>query len=490
MSPRADLILANRSYLDHDSPTGEPEQGSLPEGGLLAALRPATAPWSESGGTTWLGASRGEFDRDHTDSAGYEFVSTPAGPLRHRRLWFDGPAWQGHYTMVANGFFWPLLHLVRLPLPEMTGYFPRPEPPGTAEWAAYEQVNAAFAAAAMEETAARNCWVHDYQLALVPAMLREAAFGRPVGFFLHTAFPDLGLVLRVCGDSVLPHLRAFVEGILGADLAGFQSDGDLRRFHAAAAALCGASGAAGGLRFRGRFVRTGSFPVGINAEEVSSLARHAHLPSEAAPAAATGLPLVVGLERCDFTKGIPERLGAIARAANSGVRFAYVGIAAPTREDVRGYAELERAVEAAARSAASAVAAAGGYFLQVRRAIPWSEVVGLQRHAGVVFTSSLADGMNLVPLQAAVAQSLRPNAERAVVLVGRDAGAAHAYPGFEQDGLVTVDPFDEPATAATLTAAVEGRIPGASDGLIAAVRDHSAASWATAFLSALESAAC
>jgi trehalose-6-phosphate synthase len=136
------------------------------------------------------------------------------------------------------------------------------------------------------------------------------------------------------------------------------------------------------------------------------------------------------------------------------------------------------------------VAGAGGYFLQVRRAIPWSEVVGLQRHAGVVFTSSLADGMNLVPLQAAVAQSLRPTAERAVVLVGRDAGAAHAYPGFEQDGLVTVDPFDEASTAATLAAAVERRIPGVSDRLIGAVRHHSAASWATAFLSTLESAAC
>jgi trehalose-6-phosphate synthase len=113
------------------------------------------------------------------------------------------------------------------------------------------------------------------------------------------------------------------------------------------------------------------------------------------------------------------------------------------------------------------------------------EVVAVLRDSNIVCTSSLADGMNLVPLQCAIAQSVRPRSERGVITMGRDTGAASAYAGFEDDGLVSVDPFDTAGFSRTLAAAIAGKTARVSDRLVAAVREHDAASWAERFLADL-----
>jgi trehalose-6-phosphate synthase len=129
-------------------------------------------------------------------------------------------------------------------------------------------------------------------------------------------------------------------------------------------------------------------------------------------------------------------------------------------------------------------------FVQLQQVIAWPEVIAIQREADVVFTSSLADGMNLVPLQAAVAQSGRPPGERAVIIAGRDAGVSHALAGFEKDGLAPVDPLNPLAMEKTLRRALVGRPGRISDRLVDHVFRHDAASWATAFLSDLEAVRC
>jgi len=129
---------------------------------------------------------------------------------------------------------------------------------------------------------------------------------------------------------------------------------------------------------------------------------------------------------------------------------------------------------------------AGGSFAHVRANVGWDDVVALQRDADVVFTSSLSDGQNLVPLQAAIAQSLRPAEERAVIITGQDAGAASTFAAFSNEGLVAIDPLDAPAMAATLRQAIRGRPGRVSDNFIEEVRRRDARSWATSFLGALE----
>lgn len=486
MEPRADLILANRAYVDHMARPGLADVSRPAEGGLLAAVRPAIRAWDGTSGTTWIGASRGTHDREWADASGYELIDTPRGLLRHRRLFFAVPTWDAHYGGVANGFLWPLLHLVGEPLPERAPYYPLPATPSDEQWASYARVNRCFAEAAIEEGREQGtCWVQDYQLGLVPGMLRENASKGCIGFFLHTPFPDLEVARPYLNERGIGMFREFVRGIAGADLAGFQTAGDAGRFEQAAAALLGATASEGGIRVGERLVKTGVFPVGVDADELLAVARSAPRSPRSQAARSLGVPLVVGLERADYTKGIPERLRAVAAAYRDGARFAYAGIDAPTREGVRSYDAVEPAIRAAAAEARTAAEAAGMPFSQSREIAPWEEVVALQRDADVVFTSSLADGMNLVPLQTAVVQSLRPLGERAVILAGKSAGVAGTFAGFERDGLQIIDPFDGQAMVRALEEALRGQPGRVSDRFVAAVQAHDARSWATGFLEEL-----
>ena len=480
-----DLILANRALLDHHAPPGVAGGVSPAAGGLVEAVRPALVPWDGVSGTTWIGAGRGPHDRAWTDGDGFELLETPAGPIRHQRLYLSESDWRGHYAEVANGFFWPLLHLVRIDLPAKRAYYPVPEPPSEAAWAAWERVNGAFAGAALA-AGGEVCWVHDYQLALAPAMLREGGFGGRTGFFLHTPFPSLDVAEESLPPPARARFAAWLGGILGADLAGVQTEADADRLREAAERLCGARLEGPDLRVNGRLVRIAAFPAGIDAEALAREAADAALP--AAVPRDPALPLVAGLERADYTKGVPERLEAVIAALEAGARFAYAGFSAPTRAGVPAYDALQAECERLAAKAARLAAERGLPFIQSREALAWSEVLALLREADVVFTASLADGMNLVPLQAAIAQAARPAAERGVILAGRDAGVAAAYAGFERDGLAPFDPLDPEGAKRALLEALGGRPGRISDRLVAAVRERDAHAWGRTFLGALDGA--
>ncbi len=317
-------------------------------------------------------------------------------------------------------------------------------------------------------------------------MLRGRGFAGRIGYFLHTPFPDVSVAAPYLEGRAGEAIRAVIEGIMGSDLIGFQTSADVDRFQEAAVALCGAHVNDGGLSYGGRTIDTRAFPVGIDPEDVYDVAKRVPVPARVRAARERGLPLVVGLERGDFTKGIPERLMAMAQAFERGAKFAYLGIAAPTREGVRAYESLESAIEKAANVAREAARLAGGTVTHVRANVGWDDVVALQREADVVFTSSLADGQNLVPLQAAVAQSIRPPSERAVIITGQDAGAASTFADFSEEGLVPVDPLDPEAMVEVLCEALAGRPGRVSDRFVEEVRRRDALSWATGFLESLE----
>lgn len=482
MTATPGIILANRAYIDHDRPLADGGTATAGAGGLLAALHTVIEPWEGERGTTWIGAARGAFDHEWTDASGYELLDSPRGPLRHRRLYFGEATWTAHYDAVSNSFLWPLLHLSHQPLPDLTGYFPRPVSPASSEWRAYRAVNTAFAEAALAENAEGGCWIHDYHLALVPSLLRARRFKGPIGFFLHTPVPELSIAKHYLDAPGRVYLREWLEGCLGADLLGFQTEDNLDRFTVAAATLCGFGIVPGGLQRGSRVVKTGVFPVGIDPREIDA-ARDVCLPSHYLPALQSGLPLVVGLERCDYTKGIPERLKAIEAAYRLGARFAYLGVAAPTREAVPAYRALEHAVACAAHDAGRAARSAGLPFLQLRERTGWENVVSLLRRADVVLTSSLADGMNLVPIQGIIAQAPRPRQRRAVVFTGERAGVAKV--ATPRDGLIAIDPFERDAFASCLASAVQGRQPRISDSLVERVRKRDAHAWANGFLESL-----
>jgi trehalose 6-phosphate synthase len=483
MSPHLDLLLANRAYADHNEPPPGP-QGPITggSGGLLAAVRPVIEPWNGTRGTTWIGAGTGTYDRQYVDQHGVELIETPRGPLRHQRLFFDAETWRRHYADTANATLWPMLHLAIQPLWERTDYFPRPQPPQLDEWSGYVAVNGTIAHAAMAAPNRDICWVHDYQLALVPNMLRERRYPGRIGFFLHTPFPDIDLVEQSGPPQVMDVFTGMVEGLLGADLVGFQTEDDAERFRAAAERTTCAARSGASLKLAGRMAEVGAYPVGIDIEATEDAARAGAFPERLREAAASSLPLIVGLERADYTKGIPERLRAVAEAWRRGARFHYAGFSSPTREEVEAYQRLGREVAAATGEAEAAAREAGCQFTQSTVTLPWDEVVGLMRDADVVFTSSLSDGMNLVPLQAAIAQADTPAGERGVVVAGIGAGVANAYADCIGEGLETVDALDHEAMVQALVDASAGRYAPVSDMFIERVRERDARHWARRFL--------
>jgi trehalose-6-phosphate synthase len=473
------VIVANRAYADHDTPQGATPEGTA-AGGLVAVLRPAAGE-----GAAWVGAGRGRYDRERVDASGEEWIRTPYGDLRHRRLFFADEEWRGFYELASNAFLWPLLHLVR-PFPRLTTYFPQPLTPTREVWSAYRRANEAYAEAAASMDAER-AWVHDYQLGLVPRMLRGAGYRGAIGFFLHTPFPDWEVAQEFLDAQGRACFAEWLHGLLAADLVGVQSSADARRLLRAAAVLADAREAEGGLRAEGRFVAVEAHPVGPDATAVEEPARTVADPRWLAELRAVGLPLVVGLERGDYTKGIPERLRAVASLLHRGRRFIHVGAEAPTRVSVPGYEALAAALDDAAAAAARAAADVGLPFEERREALPWEDVVALLRAADVLVAASLADGMNLVPLQTVLAQGMRPAEARAVLVVGADTGTAAAYgPEFAGRGLVVVDPLDDEALADAIGAALEG-LPGRiSDAFAQAVRRRDARAWASRYLERLE----
>ena len=479
----ADLILANRAYADHNQPPGHGE-AATGAGGLVAAVGSAIQPWDGATGTLWIGAGRGERDREFVDANGMESLETHQGPILHRRLFFDDAAWAGHYESVSNSFLWPALHLVRPGLTGQAMFFPAPAVPSDDDWRHYTEVNRAFAEAAAG-SGRRSAWVHDYQLGLVPALLRQQGFPGPIGFFLHTPFPPAEHVAGETSPRGMELFSAFVRGVLGADLAAFQTERDAANFASAAVACCGASGTGPRLEFEGRPVHVLALPVGVNADDVRD-ASPAPLPEGMREAQREGLKVVAALERADFTKGIPARLAAIERAYDQGARFAYFGSASPTREGIALYEGLDAVIDEAAARAEAAARRAGCPFVQNSGALSWDEVVAVLGAADVVFTSSLADGMNLVPLQAAIAQQSRR--QRGIAIAGKDAGVSIAYQDFAGEGLVVVDPLDIEEMARQLADATGGRTAPMSDRFVQNVNERDARHWASAFMQALEEA--
>jgi trehalose 6-phosphate synthase len=405
-------------------------------------------------------------------------------------LFFSGSIWNDFYASVANGFLWPLLHFVRHDLTAVTGYYPAPGLLRASEWTAFRAVNRAFAAAGAEIAGVRHAWIHDYQLGLVPRYLRESGFEAPIGFFLHTPFPNGRIVAPVLSTEGARRFREWCEGVLGADLVGFQTNEDAERFRDVVAPF-GAVRDGEHLSWNGRRVRIGVHPVGIDEAPVRAALESVVADPLAIHRDRIGeLPIVVGLERADYTKGIPERHRAIARAFMGGQRFAYFGVSAPTRRGVAGYSSLSRQVEEATEEASAAAKVAGVLFEYRLEAIGWAEVVGLLAAADVVFTSSLADGMNLVPLQAVLAQSGKPVQLRGTILAGRDAGVSSTYSQFSGAGLTAIEPTDIPGSAVALSHAISGRAGRISDEFVAEARALSAHHWAERFMAELEETQC
>src|SRR5581483_3125709 len=302
-----------------------------------------------------------------------------------------------YYEGFSNATLWPLYHDVVAP-PVFHRHW----------WNAYQEINERFAAATAK-VASENAtvWVQDYQLQLVPKMLRELRPDLTIGFFLHIPFPPVELFMQ------LPWRIEIIEGLLGADLVGFHLVGGAQNFLFLARRLAGAntSRAAVGVRSRfgevdlgSRTVRVGAFPISIDSAELDRKARDRNIRRRAREIRAElGNPrkILLGVDRLDYTKGIDVRLKAFSELLAEGRAkrddTVLVQLATPSRERVDSYQQLRNDIERQVGHINGEYGEVGHPVVHyLHRPVPRDELIAFFVAADVMLVTPLRDGMNLV----------------------------------------------------------------------------------------------
>jgi trehalose 6-phosphate synthase len=411
-SPTANLVVvANRLPVRITENRGQ-RSWSTSSGGLVSALKPVLR---ERDGV-WVGWSGSSTEVP---------VPTSDDGLALKAVPIDAAEYDDFYIGFANGTLWPLYHdAIRSPTFERRW------------WHAYLAINRRYAEAAAEVAAAgATVWVHDYHLQLVPMMLRSIRPDVRIGFFLHIPFPPQELFMQ------LPWRREILEGLLGADLVGFQVPGAAANFARLARRLAGASGTDALLHHDGRNIRVAAFPISIDTGE---LERRASDPTIVARALQVrrdlGNPefVMLGVDRLDYTKGIDHRVKAVAELFAEGTlatpRHVMVQIAVPSREEDAHYQNEREHLE-------QLVSEVNGQYGQVGhpaihylyQSVPSDELIALYLAADLMLVTPLRDGMNLVAKEYVACRV----DSTGVLVLSEFAGAAR-----ELRGAVLVNPHD------------------------------------------------
>ncbi len=430
-------------------------------GGLAVALEGLM----EKRGGLWFGWSGRVSDDTHVQSinaGGVEYATIDLTQDDHDR----------YYAGFANATLWPLLHA----LPELMCFDRK-------NAQAYREVNEKLVQALVPLLRATDMiWIHDYHLFCMPALLRARGVRAPIGFFLHVPFPTAEML------TITPDAAMLVRDVLAADLVGFQTTQDVENFAAAAVKIGDAVRVSDdALLVGGRRVRIAAFPVEI---ETRSFADVAHTAAQDAPTerlrrSVAGQQLILGVDRMDPTKGLPQRLAGYRRLFETRPewlrRVTFLQIAAESRADVAAYRDLRTQIEQEAGAINSAYSEPDWSPLRLlARAGARNTVAGYMRLARVGLVTPLRDGMNLVAKEYIAAQD---PADPGVLVLSSFAGAAE-----QLEAALLVNPYDTDEMSDAIHQALTMPLAERRDrwqACWAAIEGHSALGWGRSFMAAL-----
>ncbi|HRO11915.1 trehalose-6-phosphate synthase [Amaricoccus sp.] len=441
--------------------------GESRAGGLAVALRDALA---QRGGV-WFGWSGDTVEREtrgvrHFTEGNVEFA------LADLTL----PEYEGYYLGYANRALWPVFHY-RVDLAHFD----------ESDFAAYEQVNRRFARLLAPFTRPDDMvWVHDYHFLLMGQELRASGWRGRMGFFLHVPFPAPEVF------SALPQHQRLALGLAAFDLVGFQTDRDTANFRRYLVENAGAEILEDGrLRVFDQVLRAATFSIGVDPDDVAAQAEG---EEGVAAAARVGKitdhrALVIGVDRMDYSKGLPQRMEAFGRMLDDHEelrgRVSFLQIAPPSRESVDAYQVLREELDRLAGRINADYADLDWMPIRyLARSYDRGTLCGLYRLARVGLVTPLHDGMNLVAKEFVAAQTPE---DPGVLVLSEFAGAAE-----QMQAALLVNPHDIAATADAIHRALsmprEERIERWQD-LIRNVQEHDIAWWRRSFLDALEASA-
>lgn len=405
--------------------------GSDQAGGLAVALNAAL---QETGGL-WFGWSgrtvRGESGEVHEQRE---------GDIAYLTVDLSKDDFDGYYNGFANRTLWPLLHF----RPDLVDY-------NRETHAAYRRVNALFAEKLAAELRPDDIvWVHDYHLMPLAEELRQRGIKSRIGFFLHVPLPSADLI------AALPNHQLPFGALVAYDLLGFQTQRDLERFQDYLRLYAGGKVLEQGeLQDRdGRRFRAGAFPIGIDTSRIAALAADAVRKSgvRRLKSSLAGRALAIGVDRLDYSKGIPERFRAFARFLerhpDQRGKLTFLQIAPVSRGGVSEYRDLRRELEQLAGHINGGLAEPDWTPVRyVNRNYPHATLTGFYRMARIALVTPLRDGMNLVAKEFVAAQDPE---DPGVLVLSSFAGAAR-----ELDGALQVNPYDLDGVADTISDALE-----------------------------------
>jgi trehalose 6-phosphate synthase len=425
--------VANRAPVSHKLTSENEVTVARSASGLVTALEPLVA--TQKG--TWVAHGSGEADRLVVDADQGVVISASHSRYRLRYVWLTDDEYRGFYEGFANEGLWPLCHDLDVP-----PVFRR------ADFAAYEAANRKFVAATVEESAggAQVVLVQDYHFALAPQLLREASPSSTIGAFWHIPWPT-PRVLELC-----PWAERLLEGLLGSNVVGFQTDEDCSNFLSCVKSWLGANADVHEdiVHYRGSSTRVRAYPVGVECD--SHVLRTIPPPHECRDRLRRqlGLPphvrLGVGVDRLDYTKGIPQKFLAIERLLEQHPElhgsFQFIQIAEPSRSSLPAYQKARRLVLETCDRVNNRFRTNGFEPIRLLEAHHDANAVfRYYRAADVCYVGSLRDGMNLVAKEFVSAR----NDERGVLVLSALAGAAQ-----QLRSALLVDPYEIDSAAQAL----------------------------------------
>jgi trehalose 6-phosphate synthase len=433
------FVVSNREpYMHTRQPDGS-VKWTPTTGGVAVAL---DALMRERGGT-WIAHGAGDADRAVVDERDRVMVPPDSPSYSLKRIWLSGEEEERYYGGFSNEGLWPLCHIAHVrPIFR------------SEDWAEYQKVNARFAEAIASELKEPSApvFIQDYHLALVAAELRQRVPSAKTALFWHIPWPHPDR-LRIC-----PWRREIIDGLLANDLLAFQLERDRRNFLLCVRDEMTAEIDRSVVQMNGHSTKVVSAPIGVDYDRIAQIAADPALEAETARLRrelrlnTPGIDIVgVGVDRLDYTKGIPERLSAIDRLLTKHPelrsRLAFVQVGVPSRSKLDSYASIEKEIDdlVADINRRHGDGPDRGPIRYRKSSLKIRRLVALYQLANFCVVSSLHDGMNLVAKEFVAARS----DERGVLVLSEMTGAAQEL----TDALI-INPYDVDGFASALESAI------------------------------------
>lgn len=348
------------------------------EGGLATGLNSVF----KQGNNLWVGWPGLAIEKSQEEEVHSNLIKQHMKPI-----FLSSEEIEDFYEGFSNETLWPNFH-----------YFNQYTVYKEELWLAYQRVNKKFAEILSEELEDDDTvWIHDYQLLLLPQLIRAISPNATIGFFLHIPFPSYE------SFRLLPWRRELLNGLLGADFLGFHTYDDMRHFLSSVNRLAGLGNSNGTIKVKNRLIKADALPMGIDYEKYATSAQDPEtLAREARYRKSIGtVKLILSIDRLDYSKGIPQRLRAfelfLSKYPDFKEKVSLFMVVVPSRDSVSKYKQLKEEIDLL-------VGRINGQFSKLNwtpihyfyRSFPLPALSAFYRISDVALVSPMRDGMNLV----------------------------------------------------------------------------------------------